>query len=1062
MSKGMGFAVAGLAAAAVVAGVFLLSGERAEQAGGEAATVSSSHAAPDQAPAFAAPDAGRTPEAAPLAAAPAELPAGSASSALATPGKAGKPKGTPVTLTGRVIDEAARPVAGARVSFANDPIAFGVGRSFGRGRREDTASLPSVETDREGRFSLPGEMPQPSDEEGLPFGPGQPQLIVQQDACATLIQPLPGLAAPNHDVGDLQLGAGTWIVGRAVDEAGRPLAGARVSAHNVDAGRGGTPLALPFLSGLNESLDAVTTGADGRFRVAGLSPGKADLTVRADGRRLATTENVALEPRLPADVGDIALLPGQTIAGVVLDKDGHALPDAEVSLSSMARLVVNRLEDLPRGQIGQEFGQRARTGPDGHFEISGLAGGHYTVHVRADGFERLSQEDVAAGTLDLRLLPVRLGGLFVEIVNDADGSPVPGARIKATGKPSDGPFGRFGGDEPLPVIAGAEALAAAGRQGDPAGAYFVRNAPREGTSLVVAADGFATLEAEGPGVESGAIGATAVRLVPESVVAGRVTRPDGTPIEAARITLAVKKADAEPDGVRFPGGRRFMRTMRVGDPDPNAELDAARLTSKTLPDGTFELRGVAPGDWELTAAHADCVDSSPLALALKAGESQRDLAITLQPAGAVIGLVTEADGTPAPDIEITLTPAAEAKAAGEPQTSDVTLQIGRMLGLDDGTNRRHARTEADGSYRVSGLAAGEYEVTLSSGARRGRRMGGGMVFAFAGDRGTSQHAQASWAKVVPGQDTRADFVRPRRGSITGRVIAGGRPVADVAVRLGNKPEPGAFAFPGFGGEEARSDDRGTFRFDEVEAGEYELTAHVAGSALERTVPVKLDAGAAASADLVFGGSTLSGRVVDKASGAGVPGVTLTVLPAKAAQDDEPLVQMSFNIVTVDDGGGSGGMSMEVGGGPAQLVRSGEDGKFELLYVEPGKYSLAASGGGYIRNEIGPVEVSDGENEDDLRIEVARGAIVRGSVISDQTGQKLDAVPVRIEGGETRQTTVTENGAFRFEGLEPGKYTVTVLGSGFGADFGMGGSALASEDIELELGQVRDLDLHTKS
>jgi len=95
--------------------------------------------------------------------------------------------------------------------------------------------------------------------EGLPFGPGQPQIIVQQDAFATLIQLLPGLAAPHHDVGDIQLTAGTWIVGRAVDEAGRPLAGARVSAHNVDLGRGAAPLALPFLSGLNESLDAVTT-----------------------------------------------------------------------------------------------------------------------------------------------------------------------------------------------------------------------------------------------------------------------------------------------------------------------------------------------------------------------------------------------------------------------------------------------------------------------------------------------------------------------------------------------------------------------------------------------------------------------------------------------------------------------------------------------------------------------------------------------------------------------------------------------------------------------------------
>src|SRR5262249_45213929 len=162
------------------------------------------------------------------------------------------------------------------------------------------------------------------------------------------------------------------------------------------------------------------------------APGKADVTLRADGRRLASTEDVALQPRLATDVGDIALLPGQTIAGIVLDKDGRPVEDAEVSLSSMARLVVNRIEALPRGQIGQEFGQRARTGADGRFEISGLAGGHYTVHVRADGFERLSQEDVAAGTLDLRLLPVGLGGLFVEIVNDADGTPVQGARIKAT------------------------------------------------------------------------------------------------------------------------------------------------------------------------------------------------------------------------------------------------------------------------------------------------------------------------------------------------------------------------------------------------------------------------------------------------------------------------------------------------------------------------------------------------------------------------------------------------------------------------------------------------------
>ena len=74
---------------------------------------------------------------------------------------------------------------------------------------------------------------------------------------------------------------------------------------------------------------------------------------------------------------------------------------------------------------------------------------------------------------------------------------------------------------------------------------------------------------------------------------------------------------------------------------------------------------------------------------------------------------------------------------------------------------------------------------------------------------------------------------------------------------------------------------------------------------------------------------------------------------------------------------------------------------------------------------------------------------------------LDAVPVRIENADTRQMTVTQNGAFRFEGLEPGKYTVSVLGSGFGSEFGMGGGALASEDVELDAGEVRDMDLRTK-
>src|SRR6185503_4428996 len=97
----------------------------------------------------------------------------------------------------------------------------------------EKSPLPQTETDRDGRFTLKGEMPPALEGEGLPFAPAQAQIVVQQDAFATLVQPVMNLQAPQHDVGDLALTAGTWLTGRAVDEAGRPLAGAHVTARNV-------------------------------------------------------------------------------------------------------------------------------------------------------------------------------------------------------------------------------------------------------------------------------------------------------------------------------------------------------------------------------------------------------------------------------------------------------------------------------------------------------------------------------------------------------------------------------------------------------------------------------------------------------------------------------------------------------------------------------------------------------------------------------------------------------------------------------------------------------------
>jgi len=552
-----------------------------------------------------------------------------------------------------------------------------------------------------------------------------------------------------------------------------------------------------------------------------------------------------------------------------------------------------------------------------------------------------------------------------------------------------------------------------------------------------------------------------VRLVPESVVAGRVVDPDGQPIEGARVALAAPRPqDPGEGGFTGPGGRRFARGVRLGDAAHEGEdLDARRMSTHTLPDGSFELRGAAPGEWELSATHADCVDGDTQALTLGRGEQRRDLVLPLQPAGVLMGSVTEHDGSPAVDVEVSVKPAGAPRPAAP--ADQVELAIGRMFGPGGEDGERFARTDDQGQWRLGGLAAGDYQVALSSGARRPRRMGGGaMVFAFAGDRGDATQGPSTWAKVVPGAETRVDLVRPQRGGVRGRVLAGGQPVPNVVVALrqggGNLP----FRLPGFGdADEARTDDRGEFRFDDVEAGAWEVAASVPGAPIERTAAVELAPGELRTADLVFGGVTLGGRVVDRDGGGGAADVLVTVVPIEGGGSG-PREAVAMTMVMIG-GPGGGGMSMELGGGPASQIRTDAEGRFELRWMEAGTYRLEASGGGYTRGELQPIEVLDGQARDDLLVEVERGAVVHGAVISGETGQRLDGVPVRLEGADTRQMEVTEQGGrYRFEGLAPGKYTVSVLGSGMTGFGDFDDGALATEELEVEVGEQRQLDLTT--
>jgi protocatechuate 3,4-dioxygenase beta subunit len=962
-------------------------------------------------------------------------------------------------ITGRVLDGAGRPVEGAAVSYVREPMSMMALSMIEEGDRP-TDLLVETMTDREGRFALDGRSAKRNNDGG---GGGfisirrEPQLVVQHDAFATLVHSCETLEAGAWSAGDLVLEPGASIVGRVVDGSGRGIAGAEVSAANLDDGRGRRGMrifGMSMFGGVGQQLDAVETGADGRFAVRGLMPGVANVTARKEGLRLGAVEDVELEAHVPADVGDIVMEEGVSISGIVLNEVGEPLEGATVSVSSMARIMINRIEDLPRGQIGQEMGQRATSDENGVFELGGLVGGTYNVHVNADGYAALTQADVAAGTRNIRLEPERLGGLLVTLISARDGQPIDDADIAASTMGGWSRSWRGGGGSP--VLEGADALARAGEEGDPEGMYLVEHAGLEGTELTVAAEGFGTTSVEAPAVASATVGTMTIELQPESIVAGFVVDGEGNPIERARVTM--RAIEPQEDGFQFGrGGMRFAREINIhagGDHEEGERPpDAEQLRTRTGYDGSFEIRGAAAGEWELTASGEGFARSDVTSLTLAEGQEQRDVKVELVKSGSIAGYVTEADGTPVDEARVLVEARSSGGTAVVDEAGRMERRLASMFGGGGGNQGPwRSRTDADGHYEVTGLAPGEYEVKLDGGPG-----GGGMrgVMVFIGDDAAEDEEPAVWTTVAEGVEARVDLVAPKRSVVRGRVSAGGQPAADVTVRL-RTDSPFAF-----GGEGTQTNAFGEYEFTDVEAGDYLVTSIVPGAALEEKTNVKVDAGQTVNADLVFGGATLSGKVVDMSSGFGVPGVTLTAAPSRdggSGGGDGMFgggsVTMAFEVVEARGPGGPSGMSIDLGGGSVSNVKTDASGNFELKYLKPGKYTVEASGGGYTTGSIGPFDLTDGQDKDDLEVEVQKGAIIEGLVHSGETGARLDKVPVRLSGDGVREMSATEDGAYRFEGLEPGDYTVEVLGSGWGAD------AIAGESITLDEGEVRKLDLIT--
>lgn len=261
------------------------------------------------------------------------------------------------SVAGIVVDEAGRGIEGADVFAAAE-------RRLGGGYSTTTAG--EARTDSNGRFEI-GE---------LEFA-GTTMLAVRADGYQEAHEEIELLPGQRLEGLRIELGVGLRLVGRVVDEDGTGIAEAfvRVEPRGGGQWRGRTPWSQ-------------SDGA-GRFVLEGMEPGRHRLLAHAEGHAATTVE---VEARASGPEIEIVLSTGRRISGLVLDAEGAPAAGATV------RVV---------GDGGRFVGTVERAGPDGRFEVSGLADGAWSLVA--------SHETLGVGSVEILAEGEDVSGVTVEL-----------------------------------------------------------------------------------------------------------------------------------------------------------------------------------------------------------------------------------------------------------------------------------------------------------------------------------------------------------------------------------------------------------------------------------------------------------------------------------------------------------------------------------------------------------------------------------------------------------------------------------------------------------------------
>lgn len=474
--------------------------------------------------------------------------------------------------------------------------------------------------------------------------------------------------------------------------------------------------------------------------------------------------------------------------------------------------------------------------------------------------------------------------------------------------------------------------------------------------------------------------------------------------------------------VREPGSEPMKKALIELIAENQGE--AGNYTAMTEADGTFRIENVIPGRYHLFAERNGFLDtdksrgrSDGRLLTVAAGQDVKDLHIRLQ-AGAVIrGRVSDEDGDPMQNAEVTV------------------LRQAFVSGHNKWDQAGAERTNDLGEFRVANLPAGNVYVSVSpppdfkglieaGGADKGNASRGDkqvpMTYQTTYYPGTAERGQAAPIQLHPGDEFPLNFTLTRSPSVSIRGAVVNLPPRTSATILLQSND---FRLV-LNGAEMHKD--GTFVIGDVSPGNYTILAAVEGSA----VPLM------ARESLQVGTSNIEGLKLTPQPGATIRGRFRIESKNGMARFDPDRTFLLLQSTDNDD-------MDTVGEHFTNLAHVSPDGSFQWGDVPQGKYYLqlvhtgGTNEGWFLKSVLlGGRDISDAGipvNGGTIMLELVastNGATVDGIATNSQGEMAANAVVVAVPEARMRgrldryATTVSDqNGHFVLQGIRPGDYTL---------------------------------------